>query len=495
MALTPRLEMRQGQSLVMTPQLQQAIKLLQLSSLELTEFIEGELERNPLLERDERGEGDEPTPEAANDSGEREELSLSGEGGSGDAEGALDARFEDVYPDASSSDASDAGAAPATDWSRTGSGGHEELPDFAETTASTKTLADHLGDQIAAAGLSPSDSLIAATLADSVDDWGYVRVDLEEVATRLGTTPEHVEQVLKVCQGFEPTGVMARNVAECLSLQLAERDRLDPAMKVLLDHLDLLARRDFGRLQGIVGVDRDDLEDMLGEIKALTPKPGLAFGREEAPTIIPDVYVREAPGGIGWNVELNSDSLPKLLVNQRYQARVLRDAKTEEDKAFVTECAANAQWLMKSLDQRARTILKVAREIVKQQDGFLVHGVSHLRPLVLRTVAEAIEMHESTVSRVTSNKYISTPRGVFELKWFFTAALGSSDGGDAHSAESVRYRIKGMITDEDPFDPLSDDRIVELLRETGVEIARRTVAKYREALRIPSSVQRRREAG
>jgi RNA polymerase sigma-54 factor len=498
MGQTPRLVMRQGQSLVMTPQLQQAIKLLQLSNLELAEFVEGELERNPLLERDERderGERAEPDADTAPASDAPGELALDGGAGQGDAQAALDADFGDVYPDASASDASEAGAAPLVDWSRAGNGGsNDPLPDLAETTASERTLAEHLADQIAAAGFAPADALVAHTLAESVDDWGYVRADVAEIAERLGTDPGHVERVLKVCHGFEPTGVMARSVPECLALQLAERDRLDPAMRLLLDHLDLLGRRDFVALQRLVGVDREDLEDMLAEIRGLTPKPGLGFGRDTAPAVIPDVFVRDAPGQGGWLVELNTDSLPRLLVNQRYQARVLRDVRSDADRAFVTQCAADAHWLMKSLDQRARTILKVAREIVCQQDGFLVHGISHLRPLVLRQVADAIEMHESTVSRVTSNKYMATPRGVFELKWFFTAAIGASDGGDLHSAEAVRHRIRTLIAEEPPHAPLSDDRLVEILNEGGIDIARRTVAKYREALRIPSSVQRRRGA-
>jgi RNA polymerase sigma-54 factor len=295
-------------------------------------------------------------------------------------------------------------------------------------------------------------------------------------------------------KGFEPVGVMARDLAECLALQLKDRDRYDPAMQALVANLDLLARRRLEDLCALCGVDRADLEDMIDEIKALTPKPGASFAAETVQTVIPDVFVRAAGDG-AWSVDLNADTLPRLLVNTRYQARVSRAARTEEDKTFVAECSASANWLVKSLDQRARTILKVAREIVRQQDAFLAYGVAHLRPLNLKVVAAAIDMHESTVSRVTTNKYVATPRGVFELKYFFTAAIASADGGEAHSAEAVRHRIKAIIDAETQNDILSDDRIVEILRESGIDIARRTVAKYRESLRIPSSVERKRRQG
>lgn len=329
-------------------------------------------------------------------------------------------------------------------------------------------------------------------LIDAVDEGGYLRCDLEETAERLGCALAAVETVLACLQGFEPTGVAARDVRECLALQLRERDRLDPAMAALLDNLDLLARRDMAALRRACGVDEDDLKDMIAELRGLTPRPGAAFGGEPAAPVIPDVFVREAPGGL-WHVELNADTLPRLLVDQRYHARIAGGARSEADRTFVSECLADANWLMRSLDQRAKTILKVASEIVRQQDGFLAFGVEHLRPLNLKTVADAIGMHESTVSRVTSNKHLATPRGVFEMKFFFTAAIQSSVGGEALSAESVRHRIRGLIDAERAAEGvLSDDRIVEILKEAGVDIARRTVAKYREAMRIPSSVERRR---
>lgn len=496
-----RLEVRQGQGLVITPQLQQAIKLLQLSNLELEAFVEAELERNPLLQRDEADAGGDAAPEAANDAGP-------GDGGEAElrfVEGSdahaqnIDAASDDLYGDAAPgervSDRQEDGAAAQpglSDWSRAGPGGmadgeERERPDHRDLT-----LWEHLQAQASAAGLSPADHGIALTLIDATDEGGYLRADLGEIAERLGVDAARVEAVLAVCHGFEPTGVMARSIAECLTLQLIERNRFDPAMGALLENLELLARRDLTALRKACGVDAEDLSEMIAELKALTPRPGAGFGGEPAQTVVPDVHVRPDPAG-GWRVELNADTLPRLLMDKRYHSVIAAGARSDTEKTFVADCAAQASWLVKSLDQRAKTILKVSSEIVRQQDAFLAFGVEFLRPLTLKTVAEAIEMHESTVSRVTSNKYVSTPRGVFELKFFFTAAIQSSDGGAAHSAEAVRRRIKTMIDAEDADgEVLSDDRIVEILNEAGIDIARRTVAKYREALKIPSSVQRRR---
>ena len=496
--LGQRLEIRQGQGLVITPQLQQAIKLLQLSNLELEAFVEAELERNPLLQREdaEPGEANDALPEAA-ETGDRAEMTFD-ESGSGHAADAVDARADDLYGDAApgerTSDRMTDEAQPGlSDWSRAGSGGGlpdgegREQPDTREAT-----LWEHLQAQASQAGFSPADHAIALALIDMVDEGGYLRGDLAEVADRLGVERARVESVLTVCHGFEPTGIMARSVPECLKLQLVERNRFDPAMAVLLDNLDLLARRDLAGLRKLCGVDGEDMAEMIAELKALTPRPGAGFGGEPAQTVVPDVHVRPDPAG-GWKVELNADTLPRLIMDKRYHGVVAAGARSETEKTFVADCAAQASWLVKSLDQRAKTILKVASEIVRQQDAFLAFGVEFLRPLTLKNVADAIEMHESTVSRVTSNKYVSTPRGVFELKFFFTAAIQSSDGGALHSAEAVRHRIRTMIDGEGrDGDVLSDDRIVELLKEAGIDIARRTVAKYREALRIPSSVQRKR---
>jgi RNA polymerase sigma-54 factor len=497
-ALSHRLELRQGQGLVITPQLQQAIKLLQLSSHELDAYVEGELERNPLLQRDDREGEAEPDREAQAAPAETGEVALDRVS---DAQAAADMDGGDGFCEASpgeraSGDAvEEAGqAGGAIDWSRAGAGGgFEGDGDGLEGAVQRpKTLSDHLHDQLPATGLDAAGRAIALVLIDAVDEGGYLRADLAEIAERLGCDIEAVEAVLARLQGFEPTGVFARDVRECLYLQLKERDRCDPAMAALLDNLDLLARRDMPGLRRACGVDDEDLKDMLAELRALTPRPGAAFGGEPVAAVTPDVIIRESAGGL-WHVELNSDALPRLLVDHRYHARVAGGARNDADKTFIADCMASANWLVRSLDQRAKTILKVASEIVRQQDGFLAYGVQHLRPLNLKTVADAIGMHESTVSRVTSNKYLSTPRGVFEMKFFFTAAIQSSDGGMAHSAESVRHRIRQLIDAEAAVEGvLSDDRIVEILNETGVDIARRTVAKYREAMRIPSSVERRR---
>ncbi len=498
MALSPRLEIRQGQSLVITPQLQQAIKLLQLSNLELDAFVEGELERNPLLAREDAEPDAEPRGEA--------ETVLSGidEAPGGAAEADLDARHDDLYADASPGDRATGDAGPmgqgadvggAVDWSKANRGGSFETDgdDFESALTRDKTLHEHLRDQLSALRITGPHYAVAATLIDAVDEGGYLRAELAEVADRLGCSLAMVEGVLTQLQGFEPTGVFARSVPECLALQLKDRNRYDPAMAALLDNLQMLAKRDMVGLKRACGVDDDDLKEMIAELKALTPRPGAAFGSETVQPVIPDVFVREDGTGY-WRVDLNSDTLPKLLVDQRYHTRVVMAARSDAEKTFVADCLAQANWLVKSLDQRARTILKVSSEIVRQQDAFLVLGVEHLRPLNLKTVADAIGMHESTVSRVTSNKYIATPRGVFELKFFFTSSIAAVDGGEAHSAESVRHKIRALIDGERDSRErvLSDDRIVEILKETGIDIARRTVAKYREAMRIPSSVERRR---
>ncbi|MEO1101042.1 MAG: RNA polymerase factor sigma-54 [Pseudomonadota bacterium] len=492
MAINQRLDMRQGQSLVMTPQLQQAIKLLQLSNMELAEFVETEIERNPLLVRGERDDDDSPESDSKSDG--REELALDGASGDGGAEAALDAPKEDAYEADTPSDMPAAASGPSatTDWSKASDGkSMGEDFDMDGTLTRETSLNDHLHEQLTMTALTPADRLIAARLIDETDEAGYCRADIEETASVLGAEVEDVEAVLELCQGFDPTGVMARSIPECMALQLAERDRLDPAMQALLDNLDLAAKHDIKGLMAACGVDKTDVMDMLEELRSLTPRPGAGFVGEATIAVAPDVYVREMPNGM-FAVELNSDTLPRVLMDKAYYAEVSALPMRDTEKEFISECASNASWLIKSLDQRARTILKVASEIVRQQDAFFAHGVAHLRPLNLKQVADVIEMHESTVSRVTSNKYMSTPRGLFELKYFFSAAIPSTGGGEAHSAEAVRHRIKTLIDDETADNVLSDDQIVELLTEFGIEIARRTVAKYRESLHIPSSVQRRR---
>ncbi len=503
MALSQRLEFRQTQGLVMTPQLMQAIKLLQLSSLDLVAYVEGELERNPLLERAE-DEGPAPGAEAnaAVSEGEAsDDVSATPDWIGADLETSrtsmeqgLGTELENVFPDDSGEKTSKSAEAPTpsySEWSGAGSAAGEDYNLEAFVSAET-TLANHLAEQMALAISNPAGRMIAQYLIDMVDEAGYLTGDLDSVAEKLGAHRSDVELVLAVLQTFDPSGVCARNLNECLAIQLKERDRYDPAMRALVEHLDLLAKRDLAGLRRICGVTDDDLADMIAEIRTLNPKPGLAFGSTTVQPIVPDVFVRSAPDGT-WQVELNSDTLPKVLINQRYHSQVSKTTRNDKEKAYIADCLQTATWLVRALDQRAKTILKVSSEIVRQQDGFFAKGVQYLRPLNLKTVADAIGMHESTVSRVTANKYMATSRGIFELKYFFTSAIAAANGGEAHSAEAVRHRIRQLIDSESAADVLSDDTIVEKLRGAGIDIARRTVAKYREAMRIPSSVQRRRE--
>jgi RNA polymerase sigma-54 factor len=488
MALSPRLEVRQSQSLTLTPQLMQSIRLLQLGHLELSAFVDAELLRNPLLEREDGSETTdtpEPLPEVtayddAVEAGERIQ----------DADaiaGSFDTEVENVFPEQRREDSL------GVDWSGSpGRGDGGETSDIDQFVAARPTLADHLNAQIGMLLTDPGELLISRFLTDGVDDAGYLGIDLVALGEQFGALPETIEAVLVKLQTLDPPGIFARSVKECLAIQLRERDRLDPMMQRLLDHLDLIASRDFQTLAREVGADREDLLDMLAELRALDPRPGRAFEHGPVEAIVPDVFVRQTP--VGWNVELNSDILPRVLVNRTYYASVTANARGPAEKSFLVDCLQTANWLTKSLDQRAQTILKVATEIVRQQEGFLNRGIAFLKPMTLRLVADAIDMHESTVSRVTSNKYVATPRGLFEMKYFFTTALASSSGGEDHSAEAVRHRIRQLIDAEATSDILSDDTIADALqRDQGIEVARRTVAKYREAMNIPSSVIRRRQ--
>ncbi|HYA80277.1 MAG TPA: RNA polymerase factor sigma-54 [Methylocystis sp.] len=509
MAISTRLVMRQGQALVMTPQLLQAIKLLQFSSLELANFLQEELERNPILETE---SGEPPTSESAEVSGQISDAG--GEPREADwansalttDDGALAANFgaenmsNAFEPDGpavaprEAAPASQEGAGlSATSWTGAGGGGEDgEPPGIEAYLAAPISLRDHLGEQLALACAGDRERFIGQAIIDSIDETGYLREPLEMLAERLGAPVAEIEAALATVQKFEPSGVGARDLAECLAIQLRERDRFDPAMQIFVANLPLVAKRDFAQLAKLCGVDEDDVIDMASELRRLDPKPGRAFGDAPVQAIVADVIVRPAADG-SWHVELNSDVLPRVLVNHTYAAMVSAGVKADEDRSFISTCMQNANWLVKSLEQRQRTILKVASEIVRLQDAFLANGVEHLRPLNLRMIADAIGMHESTVSRVTSNKYMSTPRGIFELKYFFSTSIATTDGADAHSAEAVRFKIRQMIERESADEILSDDAIVAKLRDAGVDIARRTVAKYRESLHIPSSVDRRRE--
>lgn len=511
MALSQRLDLRHSQSLVLTPQLQQAIKLLQLNNIELAEYVDGELAQNPLLERD---DGDGPaTLEAVSQDNllRHDDGAATPDSGLGTAERAAtdtlpsssddpsDVDYDNHWSSAGIDESSGvaamgAGSGDLAGWrTNSGSGGGSDEFGLEHTLSETKTLRDHLLDQVSMEMSDPGDRLIAAHLIDLLDGAGYLSGPIEPIGELLGCPLATVERVLEQLQKLDPAGVFARNLSECLALQLKDRNRYDPCMAALLAHLPMLAQRDFAGLRRVCGVDDEDLLEMIAEIKGLNPKPGEAFEPPLDQPVVPDVIIRRGQDG-GWAIELNAETLPRVLVNNAYFSEVShRTGKDKKAKEYLSDCMQSANWLVRSLHQRATTILKVATEIVRQQDGFLERGVQHLRPLVLRDIADAIGMHESTVSRVTSNKFVTTPRGIFELKYFFTASIASSGSGEAHSAEAVRDRIKRLIDGEPVSAVLSDDRIVELLRVDGVDIARRTVAKYREALRIPSSVQRRRD--
>ena len=499
MALGPRLDLRQSQSLVMTPQLQQAIRLLALSNLEVESFLAEEIERNPLLEAggpagDDDGPADLPqdesVPRGDGESRTVDELVRSGDGIS-DAPLDVDYDSEDFHQDSASESLRglDGGLGLDGDPRGRGSGDSPDFDSFAAPSA--VSLGEHLLSQ-AGESLSGADLAIATQIIEQIDDAGYFRGSLLDLAQRIGAPLREVERVLTVVQSFDPAGIGARTLSECLALQAREADRYDPAMARLIANLDYLAKGNLGALKRICAVDDEDLADMIRELRAYDPKPGCRFqGGEGAEAVVPDVFV--ARRGNGWAIELNGATLPRLLVNRSYYAELSGGAQDKQSKAWLAECLQSANWLAKALDQRARTIMKVATEIVKRQDGFFRHGVARLKPLTLRQVADEIGMHESTVSRVTSNKYLSCDRGLFELKFFFTSGIQSSDGGDAASSEAVKSHIKTLIAAERPDSILSDDQLVEMLRSRGFDIARRTVAKYREAIGIGSSVQRRRQ--
>jgi RNA polymerase sigma-54 factor len=498
MAIGPRLDLRQSQSLVMTPQLQQAIKLLALSNLEIEAFIAEEIEKNPLLEGtgtdvvdapDRDGEGG---PEAGDrDDGFDEDGPTADrliEAGDAAADRPLDVDYdaETFHHDSAGDAARGQDGSLGLDGLSTGSA---EAPDLDAFASLETSLQDHLGAQ-AGQILAGADLIVAAQLIDMIDDAGYFVGQTFDVAQRLDVPLFHVERVLGVIQTFDPTGVGARSLAECLALQAKEADRYDPCMQKLIANLDLLARGALPQLRRLCGVDEEDMADMIRELRNYDPKPGLRFGGEPSTTVSPDVFVARTRNG--WAIELNSATLPRVLVNRSYYEELNSGAQDKTSKAWLSECLITANWLVKALDQRARTILKVSREIVKQQESFFLHGVDHLRPLTLKTVADAIGMHESTVSRVTSNKYLMCERGLHELKYFFTSGVQAADGGEAVSAEAVKSQIGRLIAAEGD-DILSDDKLVDLLNAKGFDLARRTVAKYREAIGLGSSVQRRRQ--
>ncbi|RJG54954.1 RNA polymerase sigma-54 factor [Sphingobium terrigena] len=500
MALGPRLDIRQSQSLVMTPQLQQAIKLLALSNLEIEAFVAGELEKNPLLDS---GSAPDDLPMADGIDRDVDRPTLSAETGSSDdligqglgvGDSPLDVdygaeTFIDDGPGDRMASAHGTGSGSGSGMDAL-TGGSGEALDFDSFANPEPSLQEHLMDQ-ARAALSGMDLIVAGQLIGQIDPAGYLEANLLETAHALGLPLCDVERVLGVIHTFDPTGVGARSLSECLALQAKEADRHDPCMARLLANLDLLARGALPQLRRICGVDEEDMADMIRELRGYDPKPGLRFSSDRAAPVTPDLFVR--PTADGWAIEINSATLPRVLINRSYYVELASGKQDKSAKAWLADCLASANWLVKALDQRQKTIIKVASEVVRQQEDFFRKGVAHLKPLTLRTVADAIAMHESTVSRVTSNKYLSCPRGQFELKYFFTSGVSNAEGDGAVSAEAVKSHIKTLIMAEEPHAILSDDTLVDLLRAKGMDIARRTVAKYREAMGIGSSVQRRRQ--
>ena len=480
MGLGPGLHIRQAQTLVMSQQLQQAIKLLALSNLELEAVIAEELAKNPLLEI-RPGEGgsseglvvreDRETGEEAIDPTGSDELMAAMHG---DSDAPLDMDWREAALDTDSY--ADVG----------GGSGSDDAFDFDRLEAEQSSLPQHLLDQLQGTG--GAIGRIAEAIVKELEETGYLETPLRVIAEATESTMGDAEDALALVQSLDPAGIAARSLEECIALQAKAADRYDPAMARLIANLDLLARGQIKDLKRICGVDDEDLADMIAELRAYDPKPGCQFiGKEDAGASEPDVLVKKSLGG--WMVELNSATLPRILVNRRYHAELKAGPQDKASRAWLSECLASASWLVKALDQRAKTILKVASEIVRRQQGFFEAGVAAMKPLTLREVAEAIEMHESTVSRVTQNKYLLCDRGMFELKYFFGSGVGSGDGEGA-AAEAVKSAIGRLITAETEI--LSDDDLVDLLKIQGFDVARRTVAKYREAMGIGSSIQRRR---
>ncbi|MBM3512679.1 MAG: RNA polymerase factor sigma-54 [Alphaproteobacteria bacterium] len=487
MVLAPRLDLRQSQNLLITPQLQQAIKLLTMSSAELALYVDQELEANPLLEVDDSADVT-VMSEALGSTAERVDP--------GDAAGdERDMPFD--YEAEGDDEAAVGGDSGGEDGKELGAGGWATVrvptgadgPDMDRVAAGAIDLRSHLAQQLNIACSDLADRMIGSFLIEQLDENGYLGMSTADAAAQLGSTVADVERVLAVTQAFDPPGICARDLKECLRLQLLDRNRLDPAMAALIANLELIAAGDIKKLHDVCRVSDEDLRDMIAEVRALDPKPALKFERRQDETILPDVLM--TPQGDGWKVELNPETMPRVLINQSYAAEVSKVVSSTEEKAFVQDRLQAANWLVRALQQRAETIIKVAAEIVRQQDAFFRQGLSHLKPLILKDISNKIEMHESTVSRVTSNKYMLTPRGTFELKYFFSHGFSAPAAGGGTPA-AVRQRIKDLIDAEKPDGVLSDDDLVDKLQAEGLTVARRTVAKYRESLHIPSSVHRRR---
>lgn len=470
------LQLRLSQQLAMTPQLQQAIRLLQLSTLELQQELQQALESNPLLEQidtheeiDTRETQDSETLDTA-DALEQKEMP---------EELPLDASWDTIYtagtPSGTSGDYID-----------------DELPVYQGET--TQTLQDYLMWQVELTPFSDTDRAIATSIVDAVDETGYLTVPLEDILESMGDEEidiDEVEAVLKRIQRFDPVGVAAKDLRDCLLIQLSQFDKTTPwleeARLIISDHLDLLANHDFRTLMRVTRLKEDVLKEAVNLIQSLDPRPGQSIQTGEPEYVIPDVLVRKHNGH--WTVELNSDSIPRLQINQHY-ASMCNNARNDGDSQFIRSNLQDAKWLIKSLESRNDTLLRVSRCIVEQQQAFFEQGEEYMKPMVLADIAQAVEMHESTISRVTTQKYLHSPRGIFELKYFFSSHVNTEGGGEA-SSTAIRALVKKLIAAENPAKPLSDSKLTSLLSEQGIMVARRTVAKYRESLSIPPSNQRK----
>lgn len=488
MAVTPHLDLKQTQSLVMTPELRQAINLLQVSNLELNALIEKELEQNPFLEKEEDNnsllpENDIPTIDDYDQSTESEESSTDTV--------ACDNEFDDYGSDREGYDDNE----NQYDWQDYAvSKSRRDDTDydyFEQRLADEKSLYRLLEEQISQKFSHPKEKAVAFNLIEHLDEAGYFRGDLTAIAKRLKISGKVAEQILKKMQDFEPSGIFARSLSECLKIQLKDKDRLDPVAEKVLDNLSLLGERKLSELKKICQISDEDLASVLSDIKALDPKPAAKYHHDLTSYIIPDVFVRRKKDGT-YIVEMNNMSLPRILINRQYYAEIKNKGGKNEHRYFKQQLGS-AGFLVRALRQRADTILKVSEEIVKNQYDFFEKGIDFLRPMQLKNIAEQIEMHESTVSRVTTNKYMHTPLGMFELKYFFTNAAGSYIGDEGTSTLTIKHKIKKMIEEEKADNILSDDKIVERLGQTGIKIARRTVAKYRDQLGIASSAERKKQ--
>lgn len=491
MAVTPRIEIKQSQSLLMTPQLRQAINLLQMSNLELNELLSKELENNPFLEReDDRLADAEISSQPSIDDYPQEQQPNSEEDYAPDID--YDNSFDDYASDREGYEGNN-----DYSWSEYASSKNhnadEEFDFFEKKLSSKPSLYELLDQQISLNFPHPKDKIIASRLSAFLDESGYFRGNIRDIATKLNLPVEDIENILRIMQGFEPSGIFARDLKECLSIQLKDLNRLDPQMQKLLDNLELLGQRKFKELKKICAADDEDLATMIADIKMLNPKPAADYHSDTASNIIPDVFVRTNKQG-DYLIELNNMSLPRLLINKEYYSEIKSlSGKNKEAKRYLKEQLGHAGFLMKALHQRATSILRVCEEIVRNQREFFEKGIDYLKPMLLRDIAEALEMHESTISRVTTNKYMHTPRGIFELKYFFSAAAGTYTGDENTSVISIKHQIKQLIENEEPQNILSDDKIVELMAQKGIKIARRTVNKYREAMGIPTSAERKRQ--